>query len=810
MMNKKEEIEIKFLSPRDAVRKRAGMYVGGVENANVLIREILDNCGDELSAGYGSDILVSNNFNDGWIFVADNGRGIPITYSKDRPTETQAKLAISELHSGSKFESSDYARTGLNGVGSSAVNFLSESYILMSKITEDNYDKSIPPVRELWKSCGPRSKKDLFYILVFEKGYLKYEGAGKLRDLEKNIFRDSYISIPSGLSTIVLFKPDPEVFTSTKADIPIKNLQYFLLIQEKLYGRKLNVEVDGVSIKNDFKPYKFEVIDTIIPKDTSANKQVSLYLTFEADPDLKSSEEGSVNGLVCENGMHLNLARNLFKAALKDYFKINHDYLLNGYKFKVVLIANEVTFSSQTKENLKSINKVTQKDFVDVVKSIEKVFKKNPDYWGDHVRKLNYLADSMRELGAAEKAQRIIDAASSTNQLYRNKHNLVDGFVDATSTDRWNCELMLCFTGDTKVLTDNGQIKFTDLVERVNKGEKIYTLSCTRGGEAISSKIIAARKIKEVINLCRVVLDNGEEIRCTPDHRIMLRSGDYKEAKYLKLGDSLMPCCIGSTTINVVSVEVFEVDNEPVYCLEVDSEEHNFPLAAGVFVKNCEGLSPAGSLISARKAEQVKKIGCLPLRGKVLDTSGVSASKMLDNKEMYTVFSIIGLGLDCNSVVKDAKTLEEAYEIIKRKSRYGKIILCQDSDEDGLAIRRGLLYTFAKFARFLIDLGCVYYISSPIFEQFGKYYYPEDPRIPGTQFCVGMDPEKKYRRFKGLGSLNKDDVFKSFYDESTRRLIRVTPDNIDIAMELAENISKRKDLLYNKGILTNPYNFTDL
>ena len=93
MMNKKEEIEIKFLSPRDAVRKRAGMYVGGVENANVLIREILDNCGDELSAGYGSDILVSNNFNDGWIFVADNGRGIPITYSKDRPTETQAKLA---------------------------------------------------------------------------------------------------------------------------------------------------------------------------------------------------------------------------------------------------------------------------------------------------------------------------------------------------------------------------------------------------------------------------------------------------------------------------------------------------------------------------------------------------------------------------------------------------------------------------------------------------------------------------------------------------------------------------------------------
>lgn len=689
-MSKKEELEIRFLRPRDAVRKRTGMYIGGVENANVLLREIENNSEDELSAGYGDSILISNNFNDGWNFVADNGRGIPITYSKDRPNTTQARLSISELHSGSKFESSDYARTGLNGVGSSAVNFLSETYILMSRITEENYDKSIPEVKNLWESCGPRSKKDLFYVLVHKKGLIEYEGAGKLRDVEKEIFKDcgrDYTQIPTGLSTIVLFKPDPEIFTSTKAEIPLKNLQYFLLIQEKLYGRKLNVIVDEVNIKNNFKPYQFEFTKTIIPKDTSANKQVSVYITFEADPDLKGEEEGSVNGLVCENGMHITLAKNLFKAAIKDYFKIKHDYILNGYKFKIILIANEVNFSSQTKENLKGITKVTQKDFIEVVKEFEKVFKKNQDYWENHVIRLNYLADSMRELGAAEKAQRIIDAASSTNQLYRNKQNLVAGFVDATSTDRWSCELMLCFTGDTEILTyDNEQIRFTDLVERVDRGESVFTLSCTKEGEVVFSKVIAAKKIKEVNNLCRVVLSNGEEIKCTPDHKIMLRSGEYKEAKDLKPEDSLMTCYI-NLDIKIVSVEIFEVDNEPVYCLEVDSEEHNFPLAAGVFVKNCEGLSPAGSLISARKAEQVKRIGCLPLRGKVLDTSGVSASKMLDNKEMYTVFSIIGLGLDCNSVVKDAKTLEEAYEIVKRKSRYGKIILCQDSDRQYLSLR---------------------------------------------------------------------------------------------------------------------------
>ena len=49
----------------------------------------------------------------------------------------------------------------------------------------------------------------------------------------------------------------------------------------------------------------------------------------------------------------------------------------------------------------------------------------------------------------------------------------------------------------------------------------------------------------------------------------------------------------------------------------------------------------------------------------------------------------------------------------------------------------------------MLDFGLVYVIESPIFEQGGKYFYPSDPRIPGTQFCIGMDPSKHYRRFKG-------------------------------------------------------------
>lgn len=446
--DKKEftEEEIRFLPPRDAVRLRPSMYLGSTEKSDVMIREIIDNSCDEISEGFGDTILISNNFN-GFCFVADNARGLPITMSKDKPGITQAELSISELHSGSKFEAgNNIARVGLNGVGSACCCFTSSIYILMSKITEFNYDRSIPPVKELWENAGPRSKKDLFYIIVFEEGLKVYEGAGKLKDLEKKIFKGikNYVSIPENQSTIVLFKPDSKIWDDCTPEIPMTNLQYFLLIQEKFFKRKVNVVVDGVNLRSTFSPYKFEFTKTIIPKDTSANKQVGLYITFEADPSLGNAQVyGSVNGLDCNQGTHINLGKSLYKEALKTYFGMKHDYLLNGLKMVIIVLANEVQYNSQTKENLKQITKVKPDDFADVLKDIQKIFKKNEDYWEPHVDKLNQLAESLKSITAIDKAQKMIDSASG-NSVYRNKSKFIDCFTDATGSDRWNCELFIC------------------------------------------------------------------------------------------------------------------------------------------------------------------------------------------------------------------------------------------------------------------------------------------------------------------------------------------------------------------------------
>lgn len=747
----KEEV-IEFLKPRDAVRRRWGMYIGDNSNANVLLREIIDNSGDEISAGYGDSILVSGDFN-GFCFVADNGRGIPIAMSPDKPGSTQAYLSISELHSGSKFSNTEVSRVGMNGVGSSATNFLSEEYWLLSRIGEHNYNKSIPDVEKAWNNAGPRSKGDLYYFVKCVKGEKVLESAGRLGDIEKLMFKGikNYQSVPRDLSTIVFFKPDPEIFESTKAEVPVTNLQYFLMIQEKFYNRKVNVYVDGKKINNTFKPYKFELVRYIEPKDDTFNKQVGIYVTFEVDPKLGNKVEmGSVNGLDVNQGQHITIAESCFKTALKDVYKIRHEYLLNGLRVCVILLAGEVMFDSQTKTRLKSITKVKVTDFGDVVKDMEKIMKKNSDYWDLHVSKLNKLAESMKDIGAAELAEKMMDGASGVG-LYRSKNDLVPGFAEATGKDRMACELFLCFTGDTEILTcNNEKIAFKDLVGRIENGEELYTFSCDKNGNKTKTKIIAAEKIKSVDQIVKVQLSENSFFRCTLDHKILLSSGEYIEAQYLTGGMKLMSL---SSVDTVADIEIINT-TEDVYCLEVDNPLHNFPLASGVFASNCEGLSAAGSLVTARP--DTTKQAILPLRGKILNVTNASAKRAMESQTIYSIFKVIGLGLDVNNVTKDCNTIEEALEVIKQKSRYGKIVIATDADPDGDLIATELLYLFSKFARFMIDLGLVYRAISPLWKGKSKttgkvqYYYPDDEYDVETGFPVDMDEKCHYSRFKGL------------------------------------------------------------
>src|ERR671910_2570259 len=123
--------DITVLEGLEPVRKRPGMYIGGVGSAGLhhLVWEILDNSVDEAMNGYASNITVTLHDDASSITVADDGRGIPV--DKHPKTQKSAiEVIFSTLHAGGKFEAGNYKTAGgLHGVGASVGNALSKELV---------------------------------------------------------------------------------------------------------------------------------------------------------------------------------------------------------------------------------------------------------------------------------------------------------------------------------------------------------------------------------------------------------------------------------------------------------------------------------------------------------------------------------------------------------------------------------------------------------------------------------------------------------------------------------------------------------
>ena len=168
---------IDVLEGLEPVRRHPGMYIGGTDEKALhhLFAEVLDNSMDEAVAGHATWIEVRLTA-DGYLSVADNGRGIPVDAHPKFKNKSALEVIMTTLHSGGKFDAKTYSTSGgLHGVGISVVNALSERC-------------------EVEVARGQQ-----LYRMIFARGH----AASKLEALGPVMNRRG---------TLVRFKPDEQIF----------------------------------------------------------------------------------------------------------------------------------------------------------------------------------------------------------------------------------------------------------------------------------------------------------------------------------------------------------------------------------------------------------------------------------------------------------------------------------------------------------------------------------------------------------------------------------------------------------------------
>ena len=419
--------KIKVLSGLEAVRKRPAMYIGstGSQGLHHLVYEVVDNSIDEALAGYCKNIDVILH-EDGSVSVKDDGRGIPVDPmkgTKDPKIEGKSALEVvmTVLHAGGKFDRKAYQISGgLHGVGVSVVNALSEWLIVESyrdgKIYKQEYKRGVP--QEPVKVVG------------------EIDATG----------------------TKVRFKPDPEIFSTTKFSFDtlanrLRELAFLnpglriTLIDEREEEKERIFKYDG-GIK-EFVKFLNKDKDVLHPEPIYIYKKqedIVVEAAIQYNDEYDEREYSFVNTIhTTEGGTHLSGFRAALTRVVNDYIKKqeltkNKDLNITGEDVReglTVVLSIKIPnpqFEGQTK------TKLGNSEVEGIVKSIvcdalSTYFEENPQVAQKICQKAISAAEA-RE--AAKKARELVRKKSLLETA-----TLPGKLADCSESNPELCELFI-------------------------------------------------------------------------------------------------------------------------------------------------------------------------------------------------------------------------------------------------------------------------------------------------------------------------------------------------------------------------------
>src|SRR5688572_9700139 len=415
--------DILVLEGLEPVRRRPGMYIGGVDSTGLhhLLWEIVDNSVDEAMNGHADRIRVVLHEDGASCTVTDNGRGIPV----DRHAQYKKpalELILTTLHAGGKFEAKSYYHSGgLHGVGASVVNALSER--LVARVKRDGAE---------WEQTFKRGKA---------VAPLKKLGPAR------------------GTGTSVTFRPDPDIFPSVRFDP--KLIAGRLEAKAYLNGGLAIEFVDettGTTARYQYEDGLRAFLAKLVNDAqqlpiggelfTAHKQQDGLHLdcAFAWTEDTSEHVHSYVNGIpTTAGGAHENGLKAGLTKAVRNYLT-THNLVPRGLTITaedareglVAVLAIKIAqpqFQGQTKERLNNAEVTPLIDGI-VRTALENMLNANRSA-GDAIAARVVLAARARSASRAA-AQQVQRKGAVSHRL-----NLPGKLADCSSTDPSECELFI-------------------------------------------------------------------------------------------------------------------------------------------------------------------------------------------------------------------------------------------------------------------------------------------------------------------------------------------------------------------------------